>query len=374
MLVVEMGKNMKKSITHEKLFHGREILRSLNLLMEPGQVFEARLLKASTRSDLRYSGTVSGYFNRPEAFIEALRAEPIYGMSAAYITLNAVQPDLLARANNRLRYGQEMRDAASTSDSYIARLRWIMLDIDPTRVSGVSSNQAEHAAALKTAWEMRVFFQDVGLPDVVVADSGNGAHVLVPIDLPVEEGTKETGLVYRVLKAFAQHFDTPDLKIDQSVYNPARICKLYGTLVCKGDNTAERPHRFARLLHVPAELTLFTREQLESIAFPRSNRDMINQPRQVTGKYKPFLKKPDPDWLVKWIDCYQPDVQQPKAGQDRTTWIFNQCPFSSEHKHGAVLQQFADGGISASCRHDSCRGKNWHMLRRMYELNQQKCS
>jgi len=27
------------------------------------------------------------------------------------------------------------------------------------------------------------------------------------------------------------------------VFNPARICKLYGTLSRKGDSTPERPHR-----------------------------------------------------------------------------------------------------------------------------------
>ena len=35
--------------------------------------------------------------------------------------------------------------------------------------------------------------------------------------------------------------------MDLTNYNPARIFKLYGTLAQKGRNTADRPHRMARI-------------------------------------------------------------------------------------------------------------------------------
>ena len=81
-----------------------------------------------------------------------------------------------------------------------------------------------------------------------MADSGNGYHLLYRIDLPAADG----GLVERVLKSLAARFDNEHVKIDQSVYNPARICKLPGTMARKGDHTEARPHRRAKLLEVPA--------------------------------------------------------------------------------------------------------------------------
>ena len=52
-------------------------------------------------------------------------------------------------------------------------------------------------------------------------------------------------LIKRCLAALAKVFDDADVKIDQEVFNPARIWKLYGSLACKGDSTIERPHRMA---------------------------------------------------------------------------------------------------------------------------------
>jgi hypothetical protein len=43
-----------------------------------------------------------------------------------------------------------------------------------------------------------------------------------------------------------------DVVVDTAVYNPARITKLYGSLVCKGDNLPQRPHRRSQILEVPA--------------------------------------------------------------------------------------------------------------------------
>jgi hypothetical protein len=59
------------------------------------------------------------------------------------------------------------------------------------------------------------------------------------------------GLVRRVLLALAERFNSAQVKIDASVFNPSRICKLYGTLACKGDSTADRPHRWSRLIEWP---------------------------------------------------------------------------------------------------------------------------
>ncbi len=56
----------------------------------------------------------------------------------------------------------------------------------------------------------------------------------------------------RILKVLAQKFDSAAVEVDKSVFNPARICKIPGTLARKGDDVADRPHRLGRVLEVPA--------------------------------------------------------------------------------------------------------------------------
>jgi hypothetical protein len=83
-----------------------------------------------------------------------------------------------------------------------------------------------------------------GWPDPIVGNSGNGAHCLYRVELPTSDGD----LVKRCLQGLARRFDDDLVKIDQAVFNPARIWKLYGTVSRKGDRVPERPHRLARIL------------------------------------------------------------------------------------------------------------------------------
>ena len=88
-----------------------------------------------------------------------------------------------------------------------------------------------------------------GLPEPVSAASGNGAHLLFPISYPNDE--ESTAMIKRVLEATAHQFPGDGIKIDTSVFNAARIWRLYGTWARKGDSIPERPHRVAEIKTVP---------------------------------------------------------------------------------------------------------------------------
>ncbi|MBP7144433.1 MAG: hypothetical protein KBA44_04410, partial [Methanoculleus sp.] len=95
--------------------------------------------------------THSGYFDDYESLAraaEALDADP--SVAGIYVTLNAVNPALLARRANRIKLRLSRKDA-TTADADITRRRWLPVDIDPTRPSGVSSTDAEHEAAIAAA-------------------------------------------------------------------------------------------------------------------------------------------------------------------------------------------------------------------------------
>jgi hypothetical protein len=158
-----------------------------------------------------------------------------------YFVPNVVNPALLARAHNRMRpAGRE----PTTADHDILRRRWLLIDADAKRPAGISSSDVEHEAAIELAFRIRAELDVEGWPRPIVADSGNGAHLMSRIDGPAADGDRGK----RCLAGLAERFNTELVTIDTSVFNAARIWKLYGTLSAKGDNTPERPHRIARIL------------------------------------------------------------------------------------------------------------------------------
>ncbi|HVU66417.1 MAG TPA: hypothetical protein VHD63_04780, partial [Ktedonobacteraceae bacterium] len=171
------------------LVDAAEVRRALQVLTMPEQVMELRILGAKTAASARYPYQASGYFNTADPLIKALAG--LRGAKGIYLTLQPCNPVLLARAHNRLRTVEEMRQAAATSDQHIIRLRWLLIDLDPDRPAGISSSEAEHQAALHHARTIRDTLHEEGWPDPVEADSGNGAHLLYAIDLPVEAGARD---------------------------------------------------------------------------------------------------------------------------------------------------------------------------------------
>jgi len=223
------------------LYDLQAVIGSRNRLSERKQVTELRALEATTASD-RYPRTWFGYFDDAEALADAVaRFKTAKGI---YIVLNPVNPDLLARACNRIKKAGK---GDATQDGDIISRRWLPIDVDVVRPAGISSTDAEHLAAVTRLSEVHQYLRGLGWPDPIVADSGNGAHLLYRIDLPRDDG----GLVQRTLHALAARFDDAAVKVDTSVHNPARIWKLYGTLACKGDDVPDRPWRMSRIVKAP---------------------------------------------------------------------------------------------------------------------------
>ena len=212
-----------------------EIRRAFGLLYEPGQVAEIRVPNTIWN-------TVSGYFDDLDKMAQT--AVSLSGTGpGVYTTLNPVNPELLARAVNRVKkYARE-----TTADQDIINRLWLPIDFDPVRPAGISSTDTEHEAALDRARACRQWLTSLGWPEPIFADSGNGAHLLYRISLP----TDDRRYVERSLKTLASQFNDDDVVVDVGVYNPARIWKVYGTLAAKGDSTPDRPHRLARILEVP---------------------------------------------------------------------------------------------------------------------------
>lgn len=272
---------------------------------------------------------------------------------AVYVTLNPVKRDLPARARNRVKTYVK----TATSDADIIKRRWLPIDVDLVRPKDISATDAEHEMALNRTKEIRAFLRSQGWPDSVLADSGNGGHLIPRIDL--SNDNESTELLRRCLESLDFVFSDEKVKVDTGIFNASRIWKLYGTTACKGDNIPERPHRLARLLEVPSEITIVSQELLQNLAA------MLPETPKSENKAGSFYK---PIEIENWITGHGLTVRRTKPWQGAMVYELSECPFNSEHNSGeARIIQFPNVALSFGCFHNSCQGNDWHTLREKLE-------
>lgn len=339
-----------------------DVARTLRTIYRPGDVFEVRAPEASNvRCNGRpegYGATFYGYFDNFETAVNVTSAAfETADWPALYLTLNPVNPDLFARAANRIK--KAGKKGASTPDGEVPRRRFLLVDGDPRRPAGISSTDDEKAAAQVIVNRIRVHLVGLGWPEPIVADSGNGWHLLFRVDLPGDDG----GLVEKVLVALAARFDTEDAEVDKTVFNPARITKLYGTIVRKGDSTPQRPHRRSRLVEIPDALDVVPEELLRALAAEAPAAAPKAPARSLvatvgTGTFN----------LSDWIRKHIPHAGPEEPWQGGSRWIVDPCVFNEEHRGtSAAIVRTAAGVIAYTCQHNGCKGRTWHDVRELFE-------
>jgi len=211
------------------------------IFVHPGEVVEIRVLsfKGHIGSD-NVRGTITGYFDEHNAFCEAVRELDGQELTGIYFTLQVIDPRLLARAFNKMKSG-----IPATSDNNVIAYRWLPIDLDPVRPSGIASSDAELQESLNLRDTVSDWIvEHLKFPKPIKAMSGNGGHLLYRLpDLPVNKDNQ--AFVKNTLDGLAQRFNTDKVIIDTKIFNPARIWKLYGTIARKGDELPGRPHRTA---------------------------------------------------------------------------------------------------------------------------------
>lgn len=356
----------------------KEIQRALKLWFRPGDVFEVRVLEALTSEYMR-PHVESGYFDFEHIETVADALGRLRGFRGAYATINPVNPALLARAVNRLRsVGRE----PTTNDNDIVCRRWLPIDCDAERPAGISSSDSEHRAALAKAHEIRTGLSLLDWPEPILIDSGNGAQLLYPVDLPAQED----GLVQRCLTEIAKA-GSPQVKVDLTVHNPARIWRIPGTMNCKGDHTDERPHRMAKILSVPRQPEIIPREKLEEIVRDSETEHYQNPPQNSRNErysrnentlpersnladfVAADVPPPKPPFQIDdWIRQYAPELGEPRPWQGGRRWVFDVCPFNDAHTNrSAALLEMPDGAIAFTCLHNGCADKDWQAFRSLRE-------
>ena len=323
-----------------------EIIKALQLFFKPGDVFEIRALGATTPG-YRREHIEAGYFDYGHIG-EIPRALNNISARGVYFNPNSVNPALLARAANRMKpAGKD----SSTTDSDIIRRRWFLIDCDPVRPAGISATDKEHEDAQYKAIEISDGLKSMGWPEPVFLDSGNGAQLMYRVDLPVDDN----GLIQNCLKALSCVSDEK-VKIDQTVFNPARIWRLPGTMNRKGDEIDDRKYRMAVIIEAPENLEMVPESKLLELAGDTPQNTI---PAPISG---------DTFNLDAWIVQYCPDAEGPESWKNGRKWVLPVCPFNPEHTNrSAVITEQANGAIGFRCLHDSCIDNDWKALRKLKE-------
>lgn len=338
-----------------------EIKKAVGVLFQTEQVVEIR---AFTQGRPRWSG----YFDDLDILItkvDALSTDT--SIEGIYLTLNPCNPELLARQCNSLGPVQK-----TTADADIVRRTWMLIDVDPVRRSGISATENEHATAFLTANAIRDYLKGLGWPAPVLADSGNGAHLLYRVDLPNDKVA--TSLIHRCLRSLNARFSEEGVvKVDRSVSNAARLVRAYGTVNRKGSDMPDRPHRRSRLITIPEAMETVPVELMQALAIELDDEQALSAegdppPSTMVGGFD--LRT----WLAVHAETLAAKgivVREKQKDGYRYFGEFEQCPWSSDHVAGAFIGQLDSGAIFARCHHDTCGGtegqNRWSEFRDLIE-------
>jgi hypothetical protein len=333
------------------------VLHTANALFAPSQVVELRAIFKNGRVD-------SGYFNDFSLLAEAaVKLDERSDVSGVYWTLNPVKPDCLHRAKNRLReWASKSKGGTTTSDTEILERRLILLDFDgAARPAGISAAKEELDAAREKARRVAKFLAERKWGKSLAAMSGNGYHLLYRTTLPND--SKNAELLKKCLSSLALLFDDEVIKLDTTVYNASRICKVYGTVAKKGDDTQERPHRRSMLLKSVDESVPITTERIEAIAAL-----LPEEPQRKPGR--PHKNSASPIDVPLWVREHlgHISITEEKDFKGGKLYVLSECPFNPQHKApDSAIGQYSSGAVFFKCFHNSCKEHDWQALRERFD-------
>lgn len=298
--------------------------------------------------------TYSGYYRNIENIIrdiEPLSERPNMQM---YFVMNKISEDCYERPQCE-RMVEKPKN--TTTDQNIEGRKWIMLDFDTERAAGVGSTDEQWQEARAVALKVYDFLKAQGFYDPIVTHSGNGVHIYIRVNLANNDDNKK--LIERFLHAMSMMFSDEKVKIDLAVANAARITKLVGTMAKKGTNTANRPWRMSKYLHIPAEIKPNDKAYIEKIA------NMYPEERPAPSKENNYGQSRFD--LVGFLNKHGLKYRE-AATPDGIRYILQECPFDAQHKDpDSMVFQHNNGAVAFFCYHNSCSSYTWKDFRLHFE-------
>ncbi len=306
----------------------------------------------------------SGYFKSFENLCKQLEPYTEMDDEQIYFVMNKIKEDCFARPQCE-KFVKSPK--ATTKDDETIIRKWLLCDFDPVRLPNISSSNEQFELAHKKAQDVFRFLKEKGFSDMVVAISGSGWHLLIPVNISCNDETD------KVVKDFYTYmgsvFSDDKVEFDEKVYNRSRITKLYSTYAKKGANLPTNPWRQSKIVYIPKELKPTPIEKIKELAdlAPKEEpKQAPNRPNRQFGNWNaPFD-------LRTWLNEHGIVYKEEKNG-DGTKFVLEHCPWEDTHsnkqKWDSALFQNKDGQITFSCFHSHCKTKTWFDVRAFYEPN-----
>ncbi len=266
--------------------------------------------------------------------------------------------------------------SGAATDRDVLRRDNLLIDVDPEKPdTNLMATAQEKAAALALTGEIHVFLiNELGWPEPLIVDSGNGCQLVFRVSLA--NTLQSTELVKRFLNALATRFDRAEAKVDTSVTNASRLAKLPGTIVRKGPSSLDRPHRVSRLISAPETMVVVTAEQIEAACESLEERSAIQAENKPPSQPKTgATEAPDteddpkddgkpgsvkvhrgdwPEWKLSPVDDFN-QRGNCKESLIKHDWKIDACLNNGEIR---LTRPEKDGGTSATLGHN----KGFHVF------------
>ena len=305
----------------------------------------------------------SGYFKSFDNLCKQLEPYTEMDDEQIYFVMNNISSDCYARPQCE-KFLKSPK--ATTKDDEIISRKFLLCDFDPIRLPNISSSPEQFELAHKKAQDVyRYLKDDCGFEDMVVAISGSGWHLLIPVNIPCNE---ETDKIVKDFYAYMGNKFTDDkVEYDVKVYNRSRITKLYSVVSKKGANLPSNPWRQSKIVYIPKIITNTPIEKIKELA------DLApkEEPKQAPNRpNRQFGNGNTPFDLRTWLNEHG-IVYKEETNDDVTKFALEHCPWEDTHsnkqKWDSALFQNKDGQITFSCFHSHCKTKTWFDVRTFYE-------
>jgi len=243
--------------TGSPIYDYADTVKTIDAMFDDGDLMELRVIKKN--------GKIANlFFTNKTELLSAVKIHDIDpNVGGIYTIFNKINPESRTTSTK----------PGTTAEDILYR-RKLILDFDAIKPTGTpalsSSTDAEKAETIVRAGDCIEWLHNNGIPqEPLWGDSGNGTHVIYNINLPNDQES------YALISALYDRLNKEDFSVDVSLKDAPRICKLYGTVARKGNDTPERPYRRSHLLNVPSPWEVVTKEQLVSIINIPADGDVI---------------------------------------------------------------------------------------------------
>ena len=142
---------------NDGLIDATELRKAVAVIKADGELFEVRLIGDKGKP-------LSGYFKDADTLIRAFDTVDFRNMNA-YFTLNYLKDALYSRQQA----DKFLAAKSTTQDTEVIGYKWLFVDFDPERPSGISSTDEELKKAAELAQKVYVYLKGLGFEEPIKA-------------------------------------------------------------------------------------------------------------------------------------------------------------------------------------------------------------